>query len=102
MRRATSLKFTTIMAAILSELLYCQTPISDYSSGYNLLDLPEQRGIVMASYKDKAYLIGNGVYANGLKFESYDVNDYKVNNEAIDYKSINELRNMETAFLKKD
>jgi len=91
-----------IVPTIMSHVLKCDNPINDYSSGYNLLALPEERGVVMLSYNDKAYLIGDMVYANGLSFESYHVDDYTMKNEDVDYKKINEIRKQETSFLNKN
>lgn len=91
-----------IVPTILSQVLECSNPISDYSSGHNLLNLPDQRGLIMASYTDKAYLIGDQIYANGLSFESYFVDDVSAKNEAIEYEKISKLRKEETSFLNKD
>lgn len=86
---------------VLNSVINCSNPTSDYSSGFDLAELPEQRlGLIMSSYKDKAYLIDNKVYATGLTIESYSVNDIKNKNANFDYRSLNELKQQESSFLK--
>lgn len=91
-----------IVPTIMSQVLNCTNPISDYSSGYDLTDLPDQRGIAISSYTDKAFIIGDKVYANGLSFESYHVDDITAKNDTIDYQKITKIRKEETTFLNKN
>lgn len=89
-----------IVPSILSQILECEKEITDFSSGKNLFNLPSNRGLIMSSYKDNAYLIDNKIYSNGLFFKSYDVHDVKNENKKISYDKINLLRKEETHFLK--
>lgn len=91
-----------IVPTILSQGLKCTNPISDYSSGYNIFNLPDQRGLIVTSYTDEAYIIGDTVYANGLTLESYLRDDFMAKNKAIDYEKITQLRKEETTFLNKN
>ncbi len=89
-----------IVPSILNQILKSGQKISDYSSGHDLFNLPEKRGIIMASYMDKAYLIDDKIYSNGLSFKSYYVDDINNENKAFSYDLINQLRQEETVFLK--
>ncbi|NVK24790.1 MAG: sulfatase-like hydrolase/transferase [Gammaproteobacteria bacterium] len=86
---------------VLASIAKCNNPVTDYSSGFNLMELPQQRvGLIISSYKEKAYLIDDKVYATGLSIDSYHVGDLKQKNQNFDYRSLNELKQQETAFLK--
>lgn len=89
-----------VVPTILQNIANCQNPTTDYSNGYDLLQLPKQRdGIIAASYKDKAYLIDDNIYATGLTVESYKVNDLKNKNEDFDYSGLNKLKQQESHLL---
>ena len=91
-----------VVPTIFQQALGCNNPISDYSVGENLLDLPEKRaGLITASYKDKAYLIDETVYATGLSVDSYSVFDLKNKNKNYDYSGLNELKQQESSLLKR-
>ncbi len=90
-----------IVPTILNDYLYCQNPINTYSSGKSLLDSISTRGLIMTSYKDKAYLIDNEIYSTGLFVKSYSVDDVKNINKDYNYKALNELRREENHFLQK-
>jgi membrane-anchored protein YejM (alkaline phosphatase superfamily) len=90
-----------IVPTILNDYLYCQNPINTYSSGKSLLDSISTRGLIMTSYKDKAYLIDNEIYSTGLFVKSYAVDDVKKINKEYNYKALNELRREENHFLQK-
>jgi membrane-anchored protein YejM (alkaline phosphatase superfamily) len=86
---------------VLKSALNCVNPTSDYSSGYDLTSLPNKRaGLIMSSYKDKAYLIKDMIYATGLSIESYDVDNIQSKNPNFDYRALNELKQQESVFLK--
>lgn len=90
-----------ITPTILNVATNCINPTSDYSSGYNLFELPAKRsGLIISSYKDKAYLINDKVYATGLTVDSYQVDDIKLKNEKFEYSELNKLKQQETSFLK--
>lgn len=72
---------------------------NDYSSGENLLD-DKERLLVLQSYKAKAYFIKDTIYATGIKFQTYNVNDMNIKNEKYYSKEIQELRKKERIFLK--
>ncbi len=88
-----------IVPTILTHLLGCDNTMSDYSSGENLFDLPLSRGLIQASYKDKAYLIDDTVYATGVSVSSYDINDIKLENRDYQFRLINQLKYAESKFL---
>jgi membrane-anchored protein YejM (alkaline phosphatase superfamily) len=72
---------------------------SDYSSGENLFS-DTKRLLVIQSYKAKAYFIQNIIYATGIKFHSYDVNDMNIKNDKYYFKKIEKIRKQERVFLK--
>ena len=41
-----------------------------------MFDLPDKRGVAMASYIDKAYLVDNTIYSSGLLTNKYDIDDF--------------------------
>lgn len=89
-----------IVPTVMKNVLNCSNPIGDYSTGEDLLNLSEQRaGIISASYKDKAYLIGDTVYSTGLTTSSYKVKDMKQVNENYDYSGLNKLKKQESSLL---
>ncbi|MDU0112918.1 sulfatase-like hydrolase/transferase [Psychrosphaera aquimarina] len=89
-----------VVPTILQQAIHCANPSSDYSSGFNLFELPEQRaGLIISSYKDKAYLIDGQVYATGLNIESYSVEDINQENEAFNYQKLNQLKEQESTLL---
>jgi membrane-anchored protein YejM (alkaline phosphatase superfamily) len=89
-----------IVPTILQTTINCQNPTSDYSSGFNLFDLPEQReGLIISSYKDKAYLIDEQIYATGLNIQSYSVEDINKENEHFNYKKLSQLKEQESSLL---
>ena len=49
--------------------------ISDYSNGSDLFNLPDHRGLIIKSYTNKAYIIDDIVYTEGIPIDSYDIND---------------------------
>ncbi len=90
-----------VVPTIFKQELACQNPVQDFSNGENLLALPATRpGIISASYKDKAYIIDDIVYATGLSIESYYLNDLKIKNTKFNYGKLNKLKAQEYSFLK--
>lgn len=89
-----------VIPTIFEQVLAVNNPVSDYSNGFDLFALPNNRsGIISASYKDKAYIIGDFVYATGLSVESYSLKDLNQKNEQFNYKALNELKAEEHQFL---
>ena len=89
-----------LVPTVLRNVLGCTNPTEDYSTGQDLLNLPENRaGIISASYKDKAYLINDMIYATGLTTSSYHVEDMKQVNENYDYSALNRLKQQESSLL---
>jgi len=72
---------------------------TDYSSGYNLLSLPQERSLIMTSYKDKAYLIDNTIFSSGVFTDSYQLNDFTHKNDDYDFQAINDIKRSELHFL---
>lgn len=90
-----------VAPTILKQVLNCENPVEQFSSGVDLLNLPEQkRGLIMSSYKDKAYLIDEHVYATGLSVSSYKLNNIKQKNNDFDFTGLNSLKKEERRFLK--
>ena len=90
-----------IVPTIFSQELGCANPTSDYSNGFSLINVPDDRiGMITASYKDKAYIIDGKVYATGLSVESYDLKDINKKNDAFNYPKLNTLKSEEYLFLK--
>lgn len=73
-------------------------PVTDFSSGYDLYNLPEQRNIIATSYKDKAYILGNTVYSTGLFTDSYALDDYNEKTESFDFKGLQSAKKEERDF----
>ncbi len=90
-----------LVPTILKHYLGLLNPLSDYTSGQDFLDTVPHKGLILTSYKDKAYIIGNKVYQTGLFVKSYHINDITIENKQYNYKAITDLRQEETRFLKK-
>lgn len=88
-----------VVSTLLTHVLGCENALSDYSSGENLLALPGNRGLLIHSYKDKAYLIDNKVFASGLFVDNYDIGDIKTKYRDYAYGRINAIRKAESHFL---
>jgi len=89
-----------VVPTILKLTTQVKNPVSDYSSGFDLFDLPKQRaGLIISSYTDKAYLIDQQVYATGLNVQSYSVDDISQVNEAFNYQKLNQLKEQESSML---
>jgi membrane-anchored protein YejM (alkaline phosphatase superfamily) len=89
-----------IVPTVLKQFLKCENPISDFSNGYNLFDLPGKRNLVVTSYKDKCYIIDDEVYSTGVTVESYDVDDVNKPNEKFNYPELREIKDEERVFIK--
>lgn len=73
-----------IVPSILKQYLGVSNPVLDFSSGKNIFDSIPGRGFILTSYKDKAYIINDTVYATGLFVKSYLFDDInKVNKKII-------------------
>jgi len=90
-----------IVPTILKQFLKCKNPVSDFSNGYNLFDLPDKRNFVITSYKDKCYIIDDKVYSTGITINSYDVNDLNTPVKHINYSELNAIKQEELHFIKK-
>ncbi|WP_019026495.1 sulfatase-like hydrolase/transferase [Colwellia piezophila] len=88
-----------IVPTLLRHVLNTASPLSHFSSGFDLFDLPIQRGVAMASYKDKAYLVDNTVYSSGLITNKYHINDLNKKPDAINYQQLQILRQQDSHFL---
>jgi len=89
-----------IVPTILKQFLKCKNPVSDFSNGYNLFDLPDKRNFVITSYKDKCYIIDDKVYSTGITINSYDVNDINTPVEHYNYSGLNAIKQEERHFIK--
>ncbi|NRB36829.1 MAG: sulfatase-like hydrolase/transferase [Pseudomonadales bacterium] len=75
-----------------------KNPVSDFSSGYDLFHLPKQRNIVAASYKDKAYIVGETIYSTGLFTDSYALDNFNLKNTDFDFSAIQSAKQEERDF----
>lgn len=90
-----------VVPTLLQQYAQCSNDLNDYSNGQNLFQLPEQRtGLIAASYKDKAYIINDFVYATGLSVESYAIKDLNIKNDDFDYGNLTKLKQQESHLLK--
>jgi membrane-anchored protein YejM (alkaline phosphatase superfamily) len=80
----------------------CTSPVKDYSSGADLLNLPSGRGLIVESYINKAYLFGDTVYVNSFGMDSYHIDNINQKNEKIDYQKIKKMIEVEGHFIKKE
>ena len=88
-----------IVPTLLRHVLNTTSPSSHFSSGFDLFDLPEKRGVAMASYIDKAYLVDNIVYSSGLLTNKYHINDLTKKPDTINYEQLQVLRQQDSHFL---
>jgi len=88
------------IAPTLLKYLFGCNDFSSYSSGRDLLDLPDHRGLIVQSYMNKAFIIDNIVYSEGFTLDSYDINDIGKKNDQFDYKALELLKESERTFLK--
>jgi membrane-anchored protein YejM (alkaline phosphatase superfamily) len=88
-----------IVPTLLKHVLRTTSPSSHFSSGYDLFDLPQKRGVAMASYIDKAYLVDNTIYSSGLITNKYHMNDLTKKPDTINYKELQILRQQDSHFL---
>lgn len=89
-----------VVPTLMKNTLNCQNAEADYSSGFDLFDLPNTRaGLIMSSYKDKAYLIDGQIYATGLNIQSYSVDDISKENEQFNYQKLTKLKAQESSLL---
>ena len=88
-----------IVPTLLRHVLNSTSPLSNFSSGFDLFDLPMQRGVAMASYIDKAYLVGNTVYSSGLLTNKYHIDDLNKKPDTINYQQLQILRQQDSHFL---
>jgi membrane-anchored protein YejM (alkaline phosphatase superfamily) len=88
-----------ITPTLLTRVLGCDNDIGDFSSGRDLLALPDERGILLQTYVDKAYLVEDNIYQTGHFLDSYSVDDINIKNTEFDYNAIKLLRQEESRFL---
>ena len=89
-----------VMPTLLNTLFQCEPPYSDYSSGLNLFDLPESRGLIVGSYVNSAYIIDNTVYSREFGIKSYDFDNISRGNKDFDYDKIRLIMKEESHFTK--
>jgi len=91
-----------IVPTILKQFLKCKNPVSDFSNGYDLFDLPDKRDLIISSYKDKCYIIDDNVYSTGITINSYDLFDLNTPVDKISYSELNAIKQEELHFIKKE
>ncbi|MCJ8295446.1 MAG: sulfatase-like hydrolase/transferase [Colwellia sp.] len=88
-----------VAPTLLKHVLNSTSPLSHFSSGFDLFDLPEKRGVAMASYIDKAYLVDNTIYSSGLLTNKYHIDDLNKKPDTINYQQLQILRQQDSHFL---
>lgn len=88
-----------IVPTLLKHVLKASSPLSHFSSGFDIFDLPETRGVAMSSYIDKAYLVDNTIYSSGLLTNKYDIDDLNKKPDTINYQQLQILRQQDSHFL---
>jgi uncharacterized protein len=89
-----------IVPTLLKNVLKVSNPIADYSTGYDLFDLPKDRNVIMTSYKDKAYLIDDTIYSSGMIVDKYSVENLNDKKGEVKSQKINELRSKDNQFIR--
>lgn len=87
-----------VVPTLMQEALGCSSPVTDYSNGHNLFDLPEKRGTVIASYMADAYLIDGRVLERSVK-RRYQWSDMKREADSPPAAQVQALRAEEGRFL---
>jgi uncharacterized protein len=87
-----------VVPTLLRHAFGCTNSISDYSSGEDLLNLPGHRSLISMSYKNKAYIIDDTVYSEGITLDSFDYSDIKKKNTNFNYRDIALLKKSENSF----
>lgn len=88
-----------IVPTLLKHVLKTSSPLSDFSSGFDIFDLPQARGVAMSSYIDKAYLVDNTIYSSGLLTNKYHIDDLNKKTDTINYQQLQILRQQDSHFL---
>jgi len=88
-----------IVPTLLRHVLKASSPLSHFSSGFDIFDLPKTRGVAMSSYKDKAYLVDNTVYSSGLLTNKYHIDDLNKKPDTMNYQQLQILRQQDSHFL---
>lgn len=89
-----------IVPTLLKNVLKVTNPIDDFSTGYDLFNLPNNRNVIISSYKDKAYLIDDTVYSSGMIVDKYSVDDLNLKKDIVKSQEINQLRNKDNQFIR--
>jgi uncharacterized protein len=90
-----------VVPTLLRHAFGCVNNISDYSSGEDLMNLPGHRSLIAMSYKNKAYIIDDTVYSEGITLNSFELYDIKKRNNDFNYREIALLKESENAFSSK-
>ncbi len=87
-----------VVPTLLRYAFGCVNSICDYSSGKDLLNLPGHRSLIEMSYKNKAYIIDDTVYSEGITLDSFDLYNIKKKNNEFNYREIALLKESENSF----
>jgi uncharacterized protein len=90
-----------VVPTLMSHLFTCGSPISDYSSGSDLFNLPEHRGLIVRSYVNKACIIDDTVYVDSIPLKRYFLDDVEHKSTRFDYKTIELMKLSESHFVRK-
>ncbi|ACE84178.1 sulfatase-like hydrolase/transferase [Cellvibrio japonicus] len=88
-----------IVPTLMHEVLGCTTARESYSTGENLLALPEHRNSVISSYYNHAYWV-DGTILDRSTGKEYQWNDFNQRANSIDKDRLHQLRAEERRFFK--
>jgi membrane-anchored protein YejM (alkaline phosphatase superfamily) len=66
-----------IVPTLMKHVFGCGNDFSEYSSGTDLFHLPDHRASIAMSYVNKAYIIDDTVYAEGIMLDIYHLDDIR-------------------------
>lgn len=89
-----------VVPTVMQDVLACQNPVSDYSTGISLFDSKQEHlGMIVQSYIDTAYIINNGVYSTNMALGSYHFLDMQKALPKTEYQKLNQLKIQSTELL---
>ena len=89
-----------LVPTIMADVLACKNPVSDYASGFSLFnERPDRDGLVVASYIDTAYIMGNSVFSTNLALGNYNFNDMNKSAGEVNFQKLNKLKIQSTSML---
>ncbi len=87
-----------LVPTLMQQALGCSSPVTTYSNGADLFDLPDTRGTVISSYMSSAYLI-DGIVIDKANSSRYDWRDMKKPVPKADSASVRSVMDEERYFI---